>query len=300
MDNYTEATKQIVDERFETAVDGIYYSHQPIYGYRSKYSAGSNISRYILTKSILNTLNKFEFNNFIDIGGAEGYTAFLVYKLFGPSVMITDLSETSCKRAEEIFGIKGIACDIHQLPFSKEEFEVVLCSETLEHVTDYQIAADELLRITKNVLVITVPHESPEEVAENIKNNVPHGHIHYFDINSFNYLKERGYKVTYEKTLSPFLVVPRVIAEGNAKENNKIPYKIYNAITPLLKKIFGKGSAVRISDADKVFCNNFKKYGGITFTVTKSELPIKKNVKKITTKDFIDVTVAPFKLKKNI
>lgn len=296
MDNYTETTKHIVDDRFETAVEGIYYSHQPIYGYRSKYSAGSNISRYILTKSILNTLNKYKFESFIDIGGAEGYTAYLVQKLFGAKVMITDLSEASCRRSKEIFSIEALPCDIHDLPFKDEEFEVVLCSETLEHVTDYKKATDELLRITKKLLVITVPHESPEQVEENIRNHEPHGHIHYFDTNSFNYLLEKGYEISTEKTLSPFLIIPRVIAEANNKDNKKLVYKLYNTITPFLRKIFGKVSAMKISDSDKMFCNTFHKYGGITFTIKKQDIEYKVNPKEIKTKDFIDITVKEFKL----
>lgn len=70
--------------------------------------------------------------------------------------------------------------------------DVVLCSETIEHVTAYKAPIEELLRITKNVLIITVPHKSPEEVAQNIKNKVPHRHINYFDIDSLDYLKARG------------------------------------------------------------------------------------------------------------
>ena len=77
MDSYTEKTKKYVDDRFNMTIDGIYFSHQPIYGYRNKYSSTSHISRYIITKSILNALSKYKFSNLIDIGGAEGFTTFL-------------------------------------------------------------------------------------------------------------------------------------------------------------------------------------------------------------------------------
>lgn len=105
MDNYTQTTKDVVDERFKMNVGGIYYAHQPIYGYRTPYAATSNISRYMVTKSILNALNQFNFSNFIDIGGAEGYTANIVKKLFAVPVKTTDLSENACKMASKIFGI---------------------------------------------------------------------------------------------------------------------------------------------------------------------------------------------------
>ncbi len=36
-------TKKFLDERFDQEIDGIYYAHQPIYGYRSNNSSGSDI-----------------------------------------------------------------------------------------------------------------------------------------------------------------------------------------------------------------------------------------------------------------
>jgi len=297
MDNYTDKTKVILDERFNQAIDGIYYSHQPIYGYRSKYSAESNISRHIITKSILNALNHYSFSTFIDIGGAEGYTAHLVRKLFGAKVMSTDLSEAACKRAEEIFDIEAVPCDIHSLPFADNQFDAVLCSETIEHVTNYQQAIRELLRITKEILVITVPHESQEEVDANIRNNVPHGHINYFEVQTLDYLKKEGYTLSYEKTLSPLLIVPRVMAEATRKDKGGLPYKLYNSITPFLRKIFNIKTAIRLVNADAKFCRIFKRYSGITFVIEKGNTLSRIHPRKaITAKDFIYETVPPYRL----
>ena len=298
MDNYTDQTKIVLDERFNETIEGIYYSHQPIYGYRSKYSAESNISRHMITKSILNAINRYSFNSFIDIGGAEGYTANLVRKLFNAKVMSTDLSETACKRAKEIFNIEAVACDIHELPFNDNQFDIVLCSETIEHVTDYELAIKELLRITKNVLIITVPHESPEEVEFNIRNKVPHGHINYFDTHTLDYLKQEGYTLKFEKTLSPLLVIPRVIAEATNKNKKGIPYRLYNSFTPLLRRLFGIKTAIKLIDMDVTICKVLKKYSGITFIIEKENpSPGKNHNKAINAKDFIYETVDLYKLK---
>ena len=183
------------------------------------------------------------------------------------------------------------------MPFPDESFDVVLCSETIEHVTDYKLAIKQLLRITKNVLVITVPHESVEEVENNIRNNVPHGHINYFDVNTLDYLKEEGYVVKFEKTLSPLLIVPRVIAEGTNKVKKGLPYLLYNSVAPVLRKVFGIRTAIRMIDADVKICSIFKKYSGITFTIQKKELPhgLRQN-RTIGAKDFIYETVPLYKL----
>ncbi len=297
MDNYTDKTKPFLEERFGETVEGVYFSHQPIYGYRSKYSASSNISRYMITKSILNAVNEYSFKTFVDIGGAEGYTAFVVRQLFNVSVMSTDLSENACRMAKEIFNIDAQACDIHKLPFQNNQFDIVLCSETIEHVTDYKLAIKELLRITKNVLIITVPHESPEEVEANIRNNVPHGHIHYFDTQTLDYLKSEGYSLRAEKTLSPFLIVPRVIAEATNKSKKGILYSLYNLCTPVFRAIFGAKTAIRLTNADSWFCKTFKKYRGITFVIEKEKPVLKRTFEKgVAAKDFIYQKVELYKV----
>lgn len=271
MDNYTTTTKQTLEDRYRLASEGVYFSHQPIYGYRSAHSSTSCIARYMITKSILNALNQYAFTSFADIGGAEGYTANLVKHLFKAEVTTTDLSENACKMAKEIFNINAIPADIHNLPFKDKEFEAVLCSETLEHVTDYQKAINELLRITGKVLIITVPHETEEIVAQNIALNIPHAHIHYFDIHSLDYLKNSVHRFKFEKTLSPLLIIPRVIAEAFKKPANKIHYRLYNYFTPFFKSIFGIKTANWLTNLDTKISKMFSLYNGITFIIEKED-----------------------------
>ncbi|HTE07923.1 MAG TPA: class I SAM-dependent methyltransferase [Flavitalea sp.] len=291
-DAYTEKTKRLLDDRFDQVIDGIYFSHQPIYGYRSHYSAEANIGRHMITRSILNQLNNYSFKSFIDIGGAEGYTANLVKNLFGAEVMSTDLSESACQRAKEIFGIEAVACDIHQLPFADASFDAVLCSETIEHVTDFKKAVTELLRITKKVLVITVPHESAEQVEFNIRDNVPHGHINYFDVNSFNYLQEKGYTVKWERTQSPFLVIPRVLAEASQKSGTNLAIGLYNIFRPILRKLFGIKTAKGLVNIDAKLCRITGPYMGISFVIEKDLSAAREQLARpITANDFVNLTV---------
>jgi len=72
------------------------------------------------------------------------------------------------KRFKQLYGcdvirdlvIEGIAyqtANIQALPFPDKYFDVVVCNHTLEHVRDCKRAVDELKRVTKNLLIITVP-----------------------------------------------------------------------------------------------------------------------------------------------
>ncbi|MEP7165047.1 MAG: class I SAM-dependent methyltransferase [Ferruginibacter sp.] len=296
MDNYTIITKDTLEKRFKMSTEGIYYAHQPIYGYRTSKGSTSCIARYMVTRSILNAINNFNFKTFADIGGAEGYTANLVKKIFNAQVRSTDLSENACEMAKKIFGIDAIPADIHKLPFNDKEFDLVLCSETIEHVTDHKKAISELLRITKNVLIITVPHETEKIVAYNIENKIPHAHIHYFDIHSLDYLKTMGYTLRYEKTLSPLLIVPRVIAEGFKKPDTKLHFKIYNSLTPVFRKIFGIKTANWLTNIDGKMTKLFGLYHGITFIIEKNDKCRKVNSTPIKAGNFTGIKVDEYKL----
>jgi len=57
--------------------------------------------------------------------------------------------------------------DVTKLPFSDGGFDVVICSEVLEHIKDNQIAVAELVRVLKpgGDLVVTVPRFLPERIC---------------------------------------------------------------------------------------------------------------------------------------
>jgi len=57
--------------------------------------------------------------------------------------------------------------DITQLPFQTESFDLVICSEILEHVHDQGIAVNEITRVLKpnKNLVVSVPRYFPERIC---------------------------------------------------------------------------------------------------------------------------------------
>ena len=49
--------------------------------------------------------------------------------------------------------------DIREIPFPDQYFDVILCTEVLEHVENPDIAIKELVRVAKRFVLISVPHE---------------------------------------------------------------------------------------------------------------------------------------------
>lgn len=281
MDEYTAKTKAFLDERFRLcAADGVYFAFQPIYGFDKGHSEYGLLFRYIRTYQIMRALARLRFRSFLDAGGAEGYTTHLVRELFGVAVTHSELSEEACQRARDIFHVNSVPADIQRLPFKNGEFDVVTCSDVLEHTPDVENAVAELLRVAAKALVITVPHEPPELIDAIVKHEKPHGHINSFCKTSFDYLKPRGYRVRCRKMVSPLLRLAVALMEPLPREcrpgmsSPAIAIRAYNACVPLLarfRKLWGKKTAAAILRLDQAVCQMTSLYAGILFVILKDE-----------------------------
>ena len=124
------------------------------------YHSLNPLVRYIHTKR-LEIINKFVGSNkgrLLDCGCGEGH---LLKKLSGKKYGI-DGSSISLKRAKERNpDAKILDGDITNLPFDDGFFDVVTCSETLEHIPNYKAAISEIKRVTRGGgrMIISVPNE---------------------------------------------------------------------------------------------------------------------------------------------
>jgi SAM-dependent methyltransferase len=76
--------------------------------------------------------------------------------------------------------------DAFRLPFADGSFDVVICSEVLEHLPDYRAALDELDRVLEagGTLAVSVPRSGPERVCWALSeeyHQVEGGHVRVFD-----------------------------------------------------------------------------------------------------------------------
>jgi len=55
--------------------------------------------------------------------------------------------------------VKYIQGDITKMLFADSEFDIVLCTEVLEHLQDPSAALREIRRVAKSGILLTVPHE---------------------------------------------------------------------------------------------------------------------------------------------
>jgi SAM-dependent methyltransferase len=78
-----------------------------------------------------------------------------------------------------------LRADIHCLPFGNDVFDLVICSEVLEHVHDPHAAVSEVVRVLKQGgnLVVSVPRYLPERICWELSDDYHHandGHLRIY------------------------------------------------------------------------------------------------------------------------
>jgi SAM-dependent methyltransferase len=136
----------------------------------------------------------------LDIGCGEGRHTCAAYRLKRVTVVGADLSFTSLVAAREKLrfhdqlgehggGRWGLSVtDINRLPFADATFDLVICSEVLEHIPEDRAAMAEILRVLKpgKDLVVSVPRYYPERICWALSDdyaNANQGHVRIYTKN---------------------------------------------------------------------------------------------------------------------
>lgn len=188
-----QATVEWLDSRYTLGVEqGRYLPFQPIYGY-GELSEQGQVTKYARLLQILKQLSRIQFDSFLDVGGAEGFTAALVRDLFCSTVVNTDISAEACARSRELFGLPSLSVEATSLPFGDNSFDVVLLSEVLEHITDPSLAMLEGLRVCRKAMILTTDEVRLSETERRRKlaladHTRPHTERNYFVPEDFQLL----------------------------------------------------------------------------------------------------------------
>lgn len=127
-------------------------------------------------------LTPMGYRSVLDAGARDGYYSRLLADRYA-SVAAFDLQELKLDGARGISGVQG---DLTQLPFSDNSFDVVFCSEVLEHIPAIEKACSEIARVARHEIVIGVPYRQDIRVGRTTCNacgqsNPPWGHVNSFD-----------------------------------------------------------------------------------------------------------------------
>ena len=146
----------------------------------------------------------------LDVGCGEGRHIFGVMQDHPTMKCIgIDMDKASLNIAEEGYeyfesisnaGAEFIEGSAYSLPFDNDSFDLIVCSEVLEHLHEYNDAIKEIHRVLKpgGKFYASVPASWPEKICWYLSKeyqNQPGGHLRIFNQNSLvNEIKEKGFK----------------------------------------------------------------------------------------------------------
>lgn len=177
-----------------------------------KHTSRNPIQKLLLAnfyREAFKMLRKIKPNSLLDVGAGEGFT---LYKLqtegIGNHLEGIEYMDEAIELGKKLYPqVKITKGDIYKLPYKNNSFDVVISTEVLEHLDKPAQALDELKRVSKSNLLLSVPNEPWFTIQRFLrgKNLLKLGahseHIHWWTKNAFiKFLEENKLKILEVKT----------------------------------------------------------------------------------------------------
>ncbi len=132
------------------------------------------------TRDLLDIVPK-NLTTVLDIGTRDGHFSQLLTAHF-ESVTALDLTMPQF----QFDRVRPVQGDVTRLQFPDDSYDVVFCTEVLEHIPALQKACSEIERVARHAVVIGVPYRQDTNLGRTTcnhcgKTNPPWGHVNTFD-----------------------------------------------------------------------------------------------------------------------
>lgn len=164
----------------------------------------------------MKTLKPLKPKNILDVGCGEGFTLIkLKHAKIGQNFEGVDNSDDALKIGKKLNPKLNIKKgDIYKLPYEDNSFDLLICTEVLEHLKDPQKAVNELRRVSSKYVIFSVPNEPFFILANFLRGkylktlgNHPE-HINHWTSNGFKkMLRKNKFKVSSSKFPFPWTLV---------------------------------------------------------------------------------------------
>jgi ubiquinone/menaquinone biosynthesis C-methylase UbiE len=138
------------------------------------YNPGNMLKREAILRLILK--GKYtQARRILDVGGGLGDMALTFFHNFHKTMsgfyIILDISKNALKEAKKIqyFTCDFVQSDAKALPFKPEVFDIIICSEVLEHLDDLAVLKEMAKALSwDGVIIITIPYLETELSEEHL------------------------------------------------------------------------------------------------------------------------------------
>ncbi len=174
--------------------------------FQTKYISRNPIERYLnhrFHRTIHSLIKGVKPRSILDVGCGEGVTMrYLLDNIPEVKVEGVEIHLESLKIAKKMNPeTKVYQGTIYELPFKANSYELVLCTEVLEHLQDPEAAFLELDRVSKKFIIVSVPNEPLWRVGNMIRfkywknlGNTP-DHIQHWTTFGFNAIAKEYFRV---------------------------------------------------------------------------------------------------------
>lgn len=184
-----------------------------------KHTTKNPIERFFLNNflnTVVKTTRPLNIDSVLDVGCGEGFTlARLQKEKIGKGYEGIEHDQRAIELGNKLYPkIKITKGDIYSLPYKNNSFDLVICTEVLEHLTEPKKAYRELIRVSRKYILLSVPNEpffTWQRIAKgkNILHLGAHPeHIQHWTFPAFTkFVRVRGVKLITRKFPIPWTMV---------------------------------------------------------------------------------------------
>ncbi len=183
-----------------------------------KYTSTNPVQKCLINnfqKTLFSCLKDLEIHNILDSGCGEGFILSEFKKRnIGKYLEGLDFSEQALDIGRRTFPDLTLKRgDIYSLPYKDNSFDLVICTEVLEHLERPDEALKEIKRVTRKYCLLSVPNEPYFKAANFIrgKNLSRWGndedHINCWSSNEFENIIKRRFEIITLKKPFPWTMI---------------------------------------------------------------------------------------------
>lgn len=183
-----------------------------------KYKTKNLISKFLVNKfynCIYSIVNKIKIESVIDLGCGEGHLLnFLSPHLQNKYCAAIDFDENEVKDAKNnLLNCDVTKASIYNVPYPDRSFDLVICTEVLEHLDSPDVAISEIKRLSKKYVILSVPREPLWRSLNMLRlsylnsfGNTP-GHINHWSARSFKKIIKQNFNIISVYTPIPWTII---------------------------------------------------------------------------------------------